>query len=242
MVNIFRKIRRQFAMENKPSKYFRYAIGEVLLIVIGIFIALQLNNWNETRKLKVKELKILNELHSDLIQNMSDIQINISTFDQSIRSNEIIKYHIENQLPYNDSLNSHFYFLGAYVAFITKQSTYDNLKQIGMDIISNDSLRFLISDLYGYDFVGYKTFENQYLVEHYVNHIKLIQISEFSSFDPNSMKPKNYDQLMNHPELKQVINYSISMYVLLNNFQSDLQNRVESLIGEVEKEIKKLKQ
>ena len=93
MIKFFRKIRQQLLIENKTSKYLKYAVGEIILIVLGIFIALQLNNWNENRKLKIKELKILNELHSDLIQNMGAIRNTISSFDQSIRSNEIIKYH-----------------------------------------------------------------------------------------------------------------------------------------------------
>jgi len=46
MINFFRKIRKKLANENKFQKYFRYAFGEVALIMIGIFIALQLNNWN----------------------------------------------------------------------------------------------------------------------------------------------------------------------------------------------------
>ena len=50
MINFFRKIRKQLANENKFQKYFRYAFGEILLVVIGILIALQVNNWNENRK------------------------------------------------------------------------------------------------------------------------------------------------------------------------------------------------
>ena len=50
MLNFFRKIRRQLANENKFLKYFRYAFGEAVLIMLGIFMALQLQNWNENRK------------------------------------------------------------------------------------------------------------------------------------------------------------------------------------------------
>jgi len=49
-------------MENKTSKYFKYAIGEIVLVVIGILIALQINNWNEESKNKTFELKMLSEV------------------------------------------------------------------------------------------------------------------------------------------------------------------------------------
>lgn len=52
MIPFFRKIRKKMADDNKPLKYMRYAIGEIILVVIGILIALQINNWNEERKMR----------------------------------------------------------------------------------------------------------------------------------------------------------------------------------------------
>ena len=52
MINFFRKKRKKLADENKAAKYARYAIGEIVLVVIGILIALSINNWNENRKEK----------------------------------------------------------------------------------------------------------------------------------------------------------------------------------------------
>ena len=59
MIPFFRKIRKTLADDNKPIKYFRYAIGEIVLVVIGILIALSINNWNEKQKLKTEEIEIL---------------------------------------------------------------------------------------------------------------------------------------------------------------------------------------
>ena len=50
MINFFRKIRRKLADDNKPIKYMRYAVGEIVLVMVGILLALQVNNWNEERK------------------------------------------------------------------------------------------------------------------------------------------------------------------------------------------------
>ncbi|NNC44454.1 MAG: hypothetical protein HKN99_01055 [Winogradskyella sp.] len=55
MIKFFRKIRYNLMEQNKTGKYFKYAIGEIILVVIGILIALQINNWNEQRKEKQQE-------------------------------------------------------------------------------------------------------------------------------------------------------------------------------------------
>ena len=53
MIKFFRKIRQNLLSEGKTGKYFKYAIGEIVLVVIGILIALQINNWNEGRKQEI---------------------------------------------------------------------------------------------------------------------------------------------------------------------------------------------
>jgi len=68
MINFFRKIRRQFAQNNHFFKYSRYAIGEIVLVVDGILIALQINNWNEERKEIIEEYQILISL---IVTNLS---------------------------------------------------------------------------------------------------------------------------------------------------------------------------
>ena len=57
MIKFFRHIRKNLLMENKNSKYFKYEIGEIILVVIGILIALQINTWNENKKTEALKLK-----------------------------------------------------------------------------------------------------------------------------------------------------------------------------------------
>ncbi len=66
MINFFRKIRKQLADDNKPLKYMRYAIGEVFLVVIGILIALQINNWNTNRTERATEKDYIGRLAKEL--------------------------------------------------------------------------------------------------------------------------------------------------------------------------------
>jgi len=71
MIKFFRKIRQRLIIENKFSKYLLYAIGEIILIVLGILIALQMNNWNETRKQNIKRDNYLSSLLVNLNENVS---------------------------------------------------------------------------------------------------------------------------------------------------------------------------
>ena len=57
--------------KNKTGKYFKYAIGEIILVVIGILIALQINNWNENKKIKSTEVYVLNEVLNNLNEDGS---------------------------------------------------------------------------------------------------------------------------------------------------------------------------
>jgi len=86
MIKFFRNIRQILIVEGKMSKYFKYAIGEIILVVIGILIALQINNWNEQRKDIIKEKHIVNSLYNELLENseyakerlllLSDLSVN----------------------------------------------------------------------------------------------------------------------------------------------------------------------
>jgi len=79
MVPFFRKIRKQLADDNRPLKYLRYAIGEIALVVIGILIALSINNWNEKRKLSNTIESLLTVFENELESNIEE-------------SNRLIKY------------------------------------------------------------------------------------------------------------------------------------------------------
>ena len=65
MIKFFRKIRQKLLEQNRVSKYLLYAFGEIILVVIGILIALQINNWNEGRKEKAEEKKLVKQLLED---------------------------------------------------------------------------------------------------------------------------------------------------------------------------------
>jgi len=148
MIKFFRKIRQRLLAENKVSKYLLYAIGEIVLVVIGILIALSINNWNGDRKERRLEVDILNEIANNLENDLVaiDYGIEITTL---YRDNIFSIYnHLEQKTPLTDSLRmaySRFYggrrFNGATMGF-------ENLRNTGINIIQNDSLKASIVELY----------------------------------------------------------------------------------------------
>ena len=83
MIKFFRNIRKDLMEKNKTRRYFKYAIGEIILVVIGILIALQINNWNENRKDLLNETKILNTLHAEFKQNRITLDSTLTLLNQS---------------------------------------------------------------------------------------------------------------------------------------------------------------
>ncbi|MDT0559603.1 DUF6090 family protein [Ichthyenterobacterium sp. W332] len=93
MIKFFRRIRYNLMEKNKTGKYFKYAIGEIILVVIGILIALQFNNWNESRKrehlknqyetsLKIDYVKDTIQLRERIIQNQKIFESLSEAFDE----------------------------------------------------------------------------------------------------------------------------------------------------------------
>ena len=77
MIKFFRHIRQNLIMENKSGKYLKYAIGEIVLVVIGILIALSINNWNINRVDSKKEIKYLKSIKLDLLKDIESTTYNI---------------------------------------------------------------------------------------------------------------------------------------------------------------------
>ena len=95
MIKFFRKIRQNLIMDNKTGRYFKYAIGEIALVMIGILLALQVNSWNNRRLEVSKEQLYLKNLHTDFKTNLTEYNMAYSrtseAYEASVRLLEIIK-------------------------------------------------------------------------------------------------------------------------------------------------------
>jgi len=99
MIKFFRKIRYNLMEQNKTGKYFKYAIGEIVLVVIGILIALLISNWNENRKFDNKIKSVYSIIQNDLL---SDIKIIDDVILSTAIKDSIFKNVINKSITYDD--------------------------------------------------------------------------------------------------------------------------------------------
>ncbi|MFT5217508.1 MAG: hypothetical protein ACI83H_002647 [Glaciecola sp.] len=83
MIKFFRKIRYDLMEKNKTGKYFKYAIGEIVLVVIGILIALSLNNWNEKMNQGANFDKLIDALENEIIENIDEANYEIEWYRET---------------------------------------------------------------------------------------------------------------------------------------------------------------
>ena len=149
MLPFFRKIRYRLAQNNQFFKYLKYAIGEIILVVIGILIALYINNWNESQKEREFELEMLKELAKSLASDKEYLGMLMRR--NEVKENALQDMHkmIESGAAYPDSVLLKTYNnLINRSFFIYNSGVYESIKSAGMDKISNDSVRAGLIELY----------------------------------------------------------------------------------------------
>jgi hypothetical protein len=144
MIKFFRKIRQNLLSEGNTGKYLKYALGEIVLVVIGILIALQINNWNNARLNKSEAEFAKENLHSEFLKNQiildSSKQLNQNALEACIslinlvgaNKEELTKHNLDSL--FNSSLEAEFYF--------PTRSSLDNILQTGtMKLIESEELK-----------------------------------------------------------------------------------------------------
>jgi hypothetical protein len=86
MIKFFRKIRYDLMNQNKTTKYFKYAIGEIILVVVGILIALYLNNQQEAYTIQKRQENYLRQIRGEMINNLKSIEIEMDELSQKIEN------------------------------------------------------------------------------------------------------------------------------------------------------------
>ena len=240
MIKFFRKIRQNLLSEGKTGKYLKYAIGEIILVVIGILIALQINNWNNTIQQGKLERKYLTELKTNLTFDLKDIQFNIDFNESRLTSNEITLRYLNKEINYADSLQYHFGNLIFTTRTLPNNSTYENLKSRGLEIISNDSLRQQITKLYSYVYHNIIDFEKQddngFQYGIFMPEVsKAIEITKV--WENGNVIDEQ--QIFDNIQLKNALVTNIKLRETMLSWYKNLKREVEKTIHQIEQELKK---
>ena len=249
MFHFFRRIRQAFLTDNKYQKYLIYAIGEVLLVVIGILIALQINNWNENRKTRASELEALKNLHQEFVVNQEKFENHIEPkrelterwkslllkiSDENLPKSE--KPQLRNLPPGSRTLNISFGILNSLIS------------SGKIEIIRNDSLK---SSLSNWDSI-LEEFEEEEQVHweinrHYFQHYPLPNpffVGAYRS-QPSWLFHTDAERIELFKEAFKDINYQnlmINNYMALRSTLEDaepLAKGFQVIIGLLEEEIEK---
>jgi hypothetical protein len=151
MLKFFRHFRQKLLSENRFSKYLLYAVGEIVLVVIGILIALSINNWNEDRKTEKEIHHLLTALRSDLIQDTQLIKGRLPFINEQYALNETLRARVAKPNATVDTLVRimRFEFNPNWVVQIPyNTNAYNSLVQTGLIENLPDSLKTSIKNFY----------------------------------------------------------------------------------------------
>jgi len=209
MINFFRRIRRKHADNNKPIMYLRYAIGEIALVMIGILLALQVNNWNEQRKLRLVEKEILEGIRDDILRDTFDLNDNSRVYQRIINVDGIILDYLTQNIEKTELFESYLYQISNFdLKLDLHRSFYETAKQKGLSIIANKKLRNEIVKLHEWTYPNMLTAENQ---REGLDHFKIAkEFDQFFHVDAISLRKRkgrvliskeNYDKLQSDKNL-----------------------------------------
>lgn len=250
MIKFFRKIRRKLLTENRFSKYLFYAIGEILLVVIGILIALSVNNWNNQRNNYDQMTSFLKSLKDDLKRDTLNFNSAIRRYEAIIEIKSII-------LSKNFDKYSTIQIERSVMGYISDKrptlNTFNKITAAGItQITTNDSLSKNIYEYYTTELEIFNSIleweveasntEVAYWI-HDNNHVEYkydwdLKDSIPPLFQNNEERRKKLIQLITEPKGRNILKdeYSRKLRILRHYQQS--KKRATELIGEIQKELK----
>lgn len=266
MIKFFRKIRQNLLSESKFSKYLLYAIGEIILVVIGILIALQINGWNQDKQNTKQEQQILSQLLKEYSNNLNQIEEKIEIRNDILNSSyKLLKYTTEKpELIVQDSLNFH-------LARISLRPTFDPELSISNELINSGKLYLLenidlrnnvtsfssfLSELSEEELIIMNLTEERlipFLIENYqIGGMQMIfledkQLREKSAIGSlkeykstkNLVSKSGFKSLLIHPDFEDYLFQMISYTSYTNEQSEGVKEKIESIVAMIQKEVEK---
>ena len=163
MINFFGKIRQRLLTENEFSKYLLYAVGEIVLVVFGILIALSINNWNENQKNRSEEAKILKALKEEMVESKRRIDETIELQSLVVKRNVMLSDLLAGDIHLESvNLMPNIFNWGLLIFHRAEPvtGTYDGLIGAGKTVlIQNEELSRLLAEYSAEIKLGYEDHE-----------------------------------------------------------------------------------
>lgn len=240
MITLFRKTRRRLMSDKKITSYLAYAFGEILLVVIGILIALSINNLNENRKKGEQEIQLLTELKEAFKGDEEDLRRMISSANFFEGHLDTLLRLSKGSLPYTPEMNKYFGALTSTFFFTPRTGPYETLKGVGLGLISDDELRQAISNLHDFEYINYRD-GIVAGVEHENNLIRTFAFEHFidEGFENgySGLKPYDFDKIQRSGKLSSVVNRMISLQALKKYHAQRLKEMVRRVINQIDTEL-----
>ena len=235
MIKIFTRIRQNLLSEGNTGKYLKYALGEIILVVIGILIALQINNWNEAQKMKHWEHRFLTDLKSELKTNLDQLEeINNRHLLVGKTCDELKSVIPTATIKDKTKIDSLYTLTLFQSTFFPTTGVYDSGLSAGkIENIRNDKLKYEIMNLYNHYYK--RLVYNGEVLDGVIGQIDLHR-DEY--FDRTNMKLKSWDYIKS-PEFLLKIDYlkgrNVEYTFLTNENVKEIKRIISSIADELEK-------
>ena len=243
MINFFRKIRQRLLIQNRFSRYLIYAIGEIFLVVIGILLALRINNWNQERQALKEEVAITKNIHSEFLENNKASSLALK---ESKKSAAVCKEIMSLMGKDRDELRTYnidsliFYALEP-GDFRPSDNTISDLVQSGrLKLLTNDSLKGLLYQ-WQRDFTSLKTsysrielkLDNE-LIPYLSKNYSLKDIDKYGQLEwkqPTNLEIDKY-RLFKDIEFENIIDDYLYRVITTQNSQSRIQELINAILNQ----------
>ena len=233
MIKFFRKIRQNLLAEGKTGKYLKYAVGEIILVVIGILIALQINNWNETRKENNLKQNYYHQILEDLKVDKSDAESMISRIDSSLTIfNNYSETFKEPNLTFDQTFQNVLKNMTVSLLFQFKSTTTESL-------ISSGEIKLLDSEIRN-NTISYHRKKERLVSVYATNQSHMANVIEEVAMDGGVLIPMLHNQVqlatvLNMEKRYPEIFLKIDAYLRLkNDNEKKLIKSLKELIAEID--------
>lgn len=235
MLRFFRNIRKKMIEEDNVRKYLPYAIGEILLVVIGILVALQVNNWNEERKEQNLAENILVQLHEKVAQDTLGLNRQADRYQRMINETEWVIEQFENDAPYVSRMDTALAMISAFSILEADYTAFNYLENVGIGIIQDQTLRDAISNYYAYSKFIDEVDEYFELNKYFRQEIypKYFRRYRYSSF----VIPVDYEALKKSSEFRIVVDMCFNDSIYYNRMTLQQIERAEELLSMIKTEL-----